>query len=268
LEIAPPAENLEARLADADRLCRWLDCSDNLSLWSTVREDRTYLVAPGCALYAVHEDRVVATPSGVGVAGMIEDVYWRSVLPLVLQRGGVQVLHASAVVGPRGVVAVCGRSGSGKSTIAYGLSLRGHRLWSDDAVVVSSADPPRSAALAGSLRLLPDVREHFGVSTSAILLPNEVGEQRALSMILVLDRGLDEPGNGSLGRTLTAGEALAAVVEHAYCFDFGQAKRELASDYLALVAEVPVIRVRRPRGLEKLESWLDGVEDLIDSDIS
>ena len=55
----------------------------------------------------------------------------------VLRRGW-EALHASAVLSPQGVVAFCAGSGTGKSTIARGLSERGYQLCADDAVAVKA----------------------------------------------------------------------------------------------------------------------------------
>ena len=264
LEIEPPATVLEAGLPPGDPRERWLDSCGTVCLWATVHDDRPSLVAPGCALYELRDDCVRATPFRERAEGLVEDVYWRSVLPLVLQSRGVQALHASAVVGPSGVVAICGRSGSGKSTTAFGLSRRGYRLWSDDAVVVSSVEPPRTAALAGVVRLLPDVREHFQVTSTGLPLGCEIGEEQNIAMIVVLRPNPAAPGTGP--RPLASGEALTAVVEHAYCYNFETAKRDLASDYLRLLAGVPVVEIGRPRGLDGLESFLDVIEGLLTAD--
>jgi len=79
-----------------------------------------------------------------GVTAMVEpkvsqvlvvDAFQRYVLPMTLYLAGKEVLHASAVLGPRGVVAACALSQTGKSTVGYGLGRRGYPLWADDAVV-------------------------------------------------------------------------------------------------------------------------------------
>ncbi len=67
-------------------------------------------------------------------------------------------------------------------------------------------------------------------------------------------------------RPLTSGHALTAVLEHAYCYNFETAKRELASDYLRLLAGVPVVEIGRPRGFDGLESYLDVIERLMTAD--
>src|SRR5689334_9620303 len=48
----------------------------------------------------------------------ITETFSRVLQPVVLQAMGRQALHASAAAGPTGVLAFCGRAGSGKSTIA------------------------------------------------------------------------------------------------------------------------------------------------------
>ena len=65
----------------------------------------------------------------------IEDTYQRAVLPMALQAHGEEVVHASACMTEGGVVAFCGRSQTGKSTVAYGLHRRGYRVWADDTLV-------------------------------------------------------------------------------------------------------------------------------------
>jgi len=55
------------------------------------------------------------------------DAFRRAVLPMALQARGLEVLHASAVRTPRGVLALCAVAETGKSTLACGLSQRGPR---------------------------------------------------------------------------------------------------------------------------------------------
>ncbi|HLF57368.1 MAG TPA: hypothetical protein VI942_11035, partial [Thermoanaerobaculia bacterium] len=82
-----------------------------------------------------------ATPEVVAHAepsvrdALVHEHYFRANLPLALQVRGFEVLHASAVETAAGVVAFAAPKESGKSTLAFALSQRGHRLWADDAVV-------------------------------------------------------------------------------------------------------------------------------------
>src|SRR5437868_7089772 len=69
----------------------------------------------------------------------VETDYRRAVLPMALQAHGQEVIHASAVITEDGVVAFCGRSQTGKSTVAYGLHRRGYRVWADDTLVFDAS---------------------------------------------------------------------------------------------------------------------------------
>ena len=58
------------------------------------------------------------------------------VIPLVINLRGGEAFHASAVLGPHGVIAFAGPAGSGKSTIAGSLLKEGYPLVSDDCLTL------------------------------------------------------------------------------------------------------------------------------------
>jgi hypothetical protein len=58
--------------------------------------------------------------------------FTEEVLPAVLRQRGLLVLHANAAVTPRGVVAIAGESGAGKSTTLASLLERGCAMLADD----------------------------------------------------------------------------------------------------------------------------------------
>ena len=65
---------------------------------------------------------------------------------MALHAHGDEAIHASAVLLGDAVVAFCGRSQTGKSTVAYGLHRRGCRVWADDTLVFdASADIARQS---------------------------------------------------------------------------------------------------------------------------
>src|SRR5262245_16086802 len=52
----------------------------------------------------------------------VAEGFERFALPMLLQQRGIESLHASAVAGSAGVVALCGVAGTGKSSLAAGLA--------------------------------------------------------------------------------------------------------------------------------------------------
>src|SRR5262245_46895155 len=82
--------------------------------------------------------QIVIEPAAEVTRGRVIDHFMRNVVPLLLQSRGIQVFHASAIRFQDGVVGLCGRSFSGKSTLAYALAKRGHEVWADDSLLISA----------------------------------------------------------------------------------------------------------------------------------
>lgn len=218
---------------------------------------------------------VVAIPDEGRGPATVRDAYFRTVLPLVLQSRGLEVLHASAVRTPHGVIALCAVKETGKSTLAYALSRRGHPLWADDAVVVdTAATPVRVHQLPFGIRLRPASAAFFGrdgtdgndpapaAARSTAGPPDDnFGEAVSLAglYVLVRDEAVAESADV---RPLSAAAALTAVLAHAYCFSLHDVERkgQMMTQYLALVSRVPVYEVRFGTGLDRVPAILDAIE--------
>jgi len=207
-------------------------------------------------------------PSGGGVSvvpdtavdpELVEDTFRRIILPLALQAQGREVLHASAVQGPHGVIALCAVAGTGKSTLACGLSRRGHRLWADDAVCFEpNADIVAAMPLPFTLRLRPESAAFFADEPRPHV-PQTPDAVERLARVCVLERSEGmEPAIERLG----AAEAFREVLTHAYCFSMRDRPRNeaMVQNYLELVDRLPVYRVTFPEGLSRLDAILDLIE--------
>jgi hypothetical protein len=82
---------------------------------------------------------------------------------VLLGRRGWQVLHAGAVVGPRGAVVVRGPSGAGKSTLVAAAQRAGLGVLGDESVFVSRLDPDDLAASVRDLGLREDSARLLGI---------------------------------------------------------------------------------------------------------
>jgi hypothetical protein len=131
-----------------------------------------------------------------------EAISWRRVLcsrvlPLVALARGREALHAAAIETPAGVVALAGPSGAGKSTLAAELLDRGHRLFTDDVLVLSGAAGEVLAHPGGPYLSLADgvVATPLGETLDQvgdkrwIGLEDAAREPRAVSAIVLLERG-------------------------------------------------------------------------------
>ena len=142
----------------------WRENDGTVCAYGYVVSGLYWMHFPGLGSYCFssHSDEVMAFAQASTRLDWIWDTYYRSVLPMALQMLGKEVLHASGVQTTGGTIAFCAISEAGKSTIAYGLSRRGYRLWADDAVVFEISDRVVSTIpLPFRIRLRPAFRPLF-----------------------------------------------------------------------------------------------------------
>jgi len=248
------------------------------SIWaySYAEGSERWMFIPGIASFRFGsrgEEAVVvpepATPPPSRAA--LEDTFQRAVLPMALHAHGEEVLHASGVLIDEVVVAFCGRSRSGKSTIAYGLHRRGYNVWGDDTLVFdASGEIVQAVPYPYRLRIRAEAAEYFDLdelrrrdTSSWTALEQAQSEPAPLACIIVLERDPEASASVETVR-LSPAEALAAVMEHAYWFRLDEERRRrMVGRYLVLATQVPVFRMRFPAALDQLPEVLDRVESLV-----
>lgn len=231
-------------------------------IWLEVPDVATFHLPPGSAsLTAIPEESVDS--------GAVLDAYYGTALPLVVQATrGLEVLHGSGVlVQSRGfVVAFCGTSESGKSTVAYGLAARGYRHWADDAVAFQ-VDGPHSVTTIGlpfTVKLRETSSEYFRGYSDALEVveefewkPSRLG---AIFLLEPLDEGASE--ESVVLEQLAPGEAVRRLLPNAFRFhpQPRERRRGTMRSYLDLVASVPIVSVRFPHDLHHFPNLLDQLE--------
>jgi len=251
--MPPPSRTLNARFEV------WRDPDGEVYAYAEGLGDEYRMHVPGLASFRFSScgDEIAAAVASTAKEELVLDAYRRRILPMALHVSGREVLHASGFRSPGGVVALCADSGTGKSTIAFGLSSRGYRLWADDLVAFETSDRGCLAiSLPFKMRLRSSAAVLFGLGVNR--LPAAASDDGVL-------RREDTSTTPVAVRPVPSAEALGAVLSHAWFFALqdGERKRRLIEHYLELVARIPVFDISFRSGLENLPTILDAIEQLV-----
>jgi hypothetical protein len=250
----------------------WRDNDGNICAYGNTSNGQHWMHLPNLASFCFggRESEVKAFAHLPSRPELITDAYYRSVLPMALQALGTEVLHASGFVADRGVIAFCANSGTGKSTLACGMSRRGYALRGDDAIAFErSGAGVCSIPLPFSLRLQPDAVAYFGAHSRPTARGNcqsNCEDERLPLSALVVLRRRETAGDGVVeSARLAPNQAFLKVLAHAYCFslDDPERKRLMITNYIELVTRVPVYEVAFEVGINNVPAILDCVEQLV-----
>jgi len=252
----------------------WRDDGGNICAYGNTSGGKHWMHLPNLAsfCFSSREHEVKAIAHSPSQPDLITDAYYRSVLPMALQALGTEVLHASGFVADRGVIAFCANSGTGKSTLACGMSRRGYALWGDDAIAFErSGAGACSIPLPFSLRLRPDAVDYFGRRSRpparGDCQSNREDERLPLSALVVLRR-TETAGRGVVEcARLAPNQGFVKVLAHAYCFSLADLKRKrlMITNYIELATRVPIYEISFDGGIKNIPAILDCVERLVHS---
>ena len=237
----------------------WPDRDGNPAAYCYRRDGVRYIDLPSVGSYRFGEDagQIVVTPSPLASAETIVDRHRRTVVPLALQALGYEVLHASAVSLPRGVVAFCGPSGIGKSTVACAFGHRGYAVRADDVVVLRFAG--RSASIVPlPFKLRPTYEAEFVLGGLVKPPPNDEIAGQPLAAVVALERS--HGADSDVSRVLPS-DTFQTLFSHGLSFSEHDRERMavMTERYLALAATVPTYRARTT-GLNHLDALIDRIE--------
>ena len=229
------------------------------------------LAWPGIGVFTIRDGTEIVADLVPGAdEALVRAAFLGPVLAVLLHQRGRVVLHASAVAGPRGVVAFAGGAGGGKSTTAAALHARGLALVADDVLSLTLDPEGRVTVYPGSplVWLTPDVVGALDAEATAAGPAASVrdGKQawpaRARAghgsggpgALPLAGLYLLEDGTAAAVEALAGPAALFALLRHSYCASLLDAPgRHAHFRACAQVArQIPVRRLTRPRALEAL----------------
>lgn len=150
----------ETVLVDPEEALRW-----------EVSEDETRLTAPGLSLSIRAMERLASGTAARSLIATRPDLVTRLLLEApvtAMKMVGQQLLHAGAVVGPRGAVVVRGAAGAGKSTLVAACHASGLGVLGDESLLVDRDDPDRLEATLRELVLTPASARLLGLEATSV----------------------------------------------------------------------------------------------------
>ena len=233
----------------------------------------TFVISPA-------ERRVRCYPAASASTETIRQLFVGHVVPLLFAETGALALHASAVRTPSGVLAFVGATRRGKSTIAAALAARGGALVADDCAIVEMKDGEcRVRPMHVGLRLWPDSLRVFAQRPA----PADRGRDRrrrsktrlaAGSLGLAIHEApaplhriyLLEPAHRGEPVTVapvSGADAVMALLVASFQLGMDQPAhlRRSFESLSTLASQVPIRRLRRPRGLRHLPLLVQHVLD-------
>jgi len=241
----------------------WRDTAGGVCAYAYEAAGRFHMDWPGVARYSFDTDgqQIAAWPVPGASLADVERVHRRAVVPAAMQRLGYEVLHASAVRCPWGVVGFCGDPGAGKSTFAFALAARGVDHWADDTLVIDPGPvPPLAIPVPFDAALRPAAAGYLlgvsGVHQGAVTRAGE--DPTRLAALVLLDRGATK-GAAPRAERLRQVVALERLLPHACAFSTRTTalRRSLTEHYLAIADAVPVLTLSYASGFDALDAALD-----------
>ncbi len=239
---------------------RWHSPDGSVMATGSVCAKGAWVDVVGVARYVMRsaDSSVTAVPAEAAPDSLVAGSFRRFALPLLLQAMGYQGLHASGVVTPAGVVALCAVSGTGKSTAAAALAQLGYVQWADDVVIFAAEGP---GAVSFSLPFRPSLDDAARALVSSLprgpqRIPQPVPDQLPLVGVVALSR--TEAGEATV-RPLPPADAFTTLLEHGLCFSFdlAAARRRLSQSYLATVTSIPILSLAFRPGSEGYLEYVD-----------
>jgi hypothetical protein len=219
---------------------------------------------PGLATFWFDDaGEVRAEPERPSIEAELRDIFTRGVTPVVLLARGFEGLHASGVLGPRGVVGFVGTSGTGKSTTAAAVASTAVPHFADDTIVYRLVDAvPVAVKLPFPIRVEPIVR-----STLASTLTSAAEACSApIDRIYDLVRDASVDPSAPVFVPMHPAQRFERLLSHAHPFDMGGDERRRAFIEHLLVASsaIALWECRFAPGLEHLHSLATAIREHID----
>jgi len=202
-------------------------------------------------------------------------VILKSILPELIHQREQLILHANAIEVFGSAVAFMGESGAGKSTMTAALCKLGHKIVSDDVMVIDFIGTRSPVVFSGLTQLLlwSEAATALGYDSETWLQPYPESDKRSfwitsafsqeplpLKRIYVLAEGTSQKIE-----LLQPQEAFDVLVRSTFFFNIGSKDTRITSSLfhqcIRLANSVPICRLKRPSSFSALPNLVKLVEE-------
>jgi len=233
-----------------DGLEIWYDGNSNACAYGREINNEYYFKVPRVGIFKYNpiEDLVLFYDDRCKDKNLIEDSYYRLFLPIVLHLKGIESLHASGFQTEKGVIALAGVSGVGKSTLAYYFKDRGFELWGDDSIAILENGNDRFVTVGLPFKLRTKEDNNDLKKNSFEDLDNFKNCEKSISNILSIIELVRVEKHGEINlilQQLTPSETVKVLLKHAYYFSLRNEmlKKRMVSKYFKIANSIPTYRL-------------------------
>lgn len=245
---------------------RWLDHDGRLIATGGRTASRWWMHWPGLATFQFQDEGPVrAVPARAGLDETIRDSFIRGVTPVVLIARGYEGLHASATLHRRGLVALLGTSGTGKSTTAFALAALGSDHFADDTLIYA-IDDGRAVACRLPFPVRVDAPAASAVGQLAHPLTHSVQASARVHRIYHLVRDPLVDPRTPVFDPVGVERRFELLLAHAHPFEMGGAerRRRFIESLMTLARDVELWTCRFGPRLDALPSFAAALADHIE----
>lgn len=234
---------------------------------------------PGIASYEVTNGcEIVVSPDPGALPLDIRAYLLGAVFMVLCQQRGLLPLHASAVSAGRGVAAFLGRSGQGKSSLAAHLARRGFRVVADDVCLIDPTQPGQVMVtpVAPWLKLWRSSLHYLGRKEDGLervfseedkyRVPLDAGSQPEPIRALLFLGAEDSSTSVTVMEEISRIEAIPLLMNLTHQAYLLEATGQREANFLRcgrVLSQAKAYRLRRPWGLEHLESTMDALQQFL-----
>lgn len=238
--------------------------------WMRIHRVGDFLVAPDFECVSGFPESSVSDE-------LFREIFFRLIVPWILQRREWDCLHGSAVLTDSGVITFCGPSGRGKSTLARAYCEHGAVAYADDALPFRMRDGrawassipqrlrPRQPAAEVYTKSITPGGARIGETELTYALQETARPLRAVFWLEPMRPAFElaEPEVSLLATP----DAFRRLLTEAHCMTLSDpvANRKMVENYFELVATTPVYQLTFPADLPRIDRTIEMIRAVLSS---